>query len=341
MPDHQENYPDESRLLILEGQVEADRAAVQVRSYRRPNDEFDQLIAWPEHTLIRSLGPANYTAMPGATRFAGFGDVFLVPAGIPLKYRSRGGPYRHLACRLDRGVFERLTRFDDICDDRLLDACRNIRIPRIDAALVRLAEETLRPSFASEILVDSLAATLFVDLARFFRQGEDSRPKAKGGLAPWQLRRIESCLRESCNMSVSVDRLAALCRVSSSHLMRAFKQTTGQTVHSYVEAVRIEKARQLLYENKLPLKAIAAALGFSTASSFSFAFRRATGGTPVSFRAQVCGAGLLEASSQELSPPSSLPKTERSRGRLGYAQEGPLSGCPPGVRMAAEGAKRS
>ncbi len=285
---------------MLEGQIEADRAMVQVRSYRRPNDELDQLVAWPEHTLIRALGPTHYTASAGSSRFAGFGDVFLVPAGIPLKYRSRGGPYRHLACRLDRSAFERLTSFADICDDRLLDTCRNIRLPRIDAALVRLAEETLTPSFASNILVDSLANMLFVDLARYFRQGEDPRPKAKGGLAPWQLRRIESCLKDSCGASVSVDRLAELCGVSSSHLMRAFKQTTGQTVHSYVESVRLEKARQLLCENRLPLKAIAAELGFSNASSFSFAFRRATGGSPVSFREQARGAISLASGSQEL-----------------------------------------
>ena len=298
-----ENYPAESRLLMLEGQMEAGGAMVQVRSYRRPNDELDQLVAWPEHTLIRSLGPTNYTASTGSSRFAGFGDVFLVPAGIPLKYRSRSGPYRHLACQFDRNAFERLTGFADVCDDRLLDACRNIRMPRIDAALIRLAEETLMPSFASDILIASLANMLFVDLARYFRQGEDPRPKAKGGLAPWQLNRIESCLKDSCDMSVSVERLAELCGVSSSHLMRAFKQTTGRTVHSYVEGIRIERARQLLCENKMPLKAIANELGFSTASSFSFAFRRATGDTPINFREQFLGASALRL--QECPSPSS------------------------------------
>ncbi len=305
MPDQQENYPAEKRLLILEGQIQADRAMVQVRSYRRPNDELDQVVAWPEHTLVRTLGPTDRTARAGSSRFAGFGDVFLVPAGVPLQYRSNGGPYRHLACRFDRITFERVTRFGDICDDPLLETCRNIRVPRIDAALVRLAEETLMPSFASDILVDSLANMLFVDLARYFRRCQDARPKAKGGLAPWQLHRIESCLKDSCDTSISVDRLAELCGVSSSHLMRAFKQTTGWTVHSYVESIRIEKARELLRENRLPLKAIAAELGFSTASSFSFAFRRATGGTPVSFREQVRGITSLALRSKQLSPASS------------------------------------
>lgn len=290
MAERREHYPSESTLLTVEGEIEACRAMVQVRNYGHPNDELDSLITWPEHTLIRSLGPISHTASTGASRFVGFGEIFLVPAGIPLKYRSRGGPYRHVACRFDGHAFERLTGFTGHCDDQLLEACRNIQIPQINAALLRLAEETLTPSFASDMLVNSLANMLVVDLARYFRRGGGTRSRVKGGLAPWQLRRIEACLKDLNDTSVSIDRLAELCGISASHLMRAFKQTTGQTVHSYVDTIRLAKARQLLCETSLPLKVIAAELGFSTASSFSFAFRRATGGTPVSFREQFRGA---------------------------------------------------
>jgi AraC family transcriptional regulator len=169
----------------------------------------------------------------------------------------------------------------------MLTACRNIRTPQLNAALLRLAQETLAPSFASDILVDSLVNVMTVDLARYFRQALGEAPKAKGGLAPWQLRRIEEHVEDSPETSLSISHLAELCGISSGHLMRAFKQTTGETVHSYVDRVRLTKAQRLLCETKLPLKTIAAELGFSTPSSFSFAFRRATGGTPASFREQL------------------------------------------------------
>lgn len=288
MLDRSEDYPAHSTLTI-EGQLACGQATVQVRGYAHPTEELDEVIRWPDHALIRSLGPMSHTVSVGSGRFVGFGEVFLVPAGVPLNYRGQGAAYRHVACRFEESACEALTRFTDDCDDHLLRTCLNIRVPRIEAAMLRLAEETLMPSFASEVMVESVARMLVVDLARYLRQGEQPI-RVKGGLAPWQLRRIESYLRDSADPSVSIGRLADLCGISASHLMRAFKQTTGHTVHAFVESVRLEKARRLLSETALPIKAIAAALGFSTASSFSFAFRRATGGTPATYREQFRGA---------------------------------------------------
>jgi AraC family transcriptional regulator len=273
--------------LTIEGEIHARCATVQVRHYGPASDTLEEVIAWPEHTVIRSLGPVSYSANAGSSHFVGFGDVFFVPARVPLRYRGVGGPYRHLACRLDGNVFEALAGFDEGWGSNFLQACLNIRTPHINTALVRLAQEALMPSFASDLLVDSLANMITVDLARYLRNELVETPKAKGGLAPWQMRRIEEHVAESTDSSLSIGLLAELCGISSGHLMRAFKQTTGETVHSYVERIRLTKAQRLLCETSLPLKVIAAELGFSTPSSFSFAFRRATGGTPASFREQL------------------------------------------------------
>ncbi|MDB5397900.1 MAG: AraC family transcriptional regulator [Rhodospirillales bacterium] len=273
--------------LTIEGEIQARNVTVQVRNYGPQSDLLEEITIWPDYTLIRSLGPVSYSSNTGASRFIGFGEVFLVPARVPLKYKGVGGPYRHVTCRLDSNSFEALTGFQDDWDDSLLNACRNIRTPQINAALLRLAQETLTPSFASDLLVDSLANVITVDLARYLRNEVGETRKAKGGLAPWQMRRIEEHVAESPDMSLSITLLAELCGISGGHLMRAFRQTTGETVHSYVERIRLSKAQRLLCETNLPLKAIAAELGFSTPSSFSFAFRRATGGTPASFREQL------------------------------------------------------
>jgi AraC family transcriptional regulator len=180
-----------------------------------------------------------------------------------------------------------MTDFQNRWDANLAKACRNIRTPQLNTSLLRLAQETLTPSFASDLLVDSISSVITVDLARYLRNELGEAPKAKGGLAPWQMRRIEEYVEDSPDTSLSIGLLAGLCGISSGHLMRAFKQTTGETVHAYVERVRLSKAQRLLCETDLPLKVIAAELGFSTPSSFSFAFRRATGGTPASFREQL------------------------------------------------------
>jgi AraC family transcriptional regulator len=273
--------------LTIEGEIQATCSTIQVRNYETPAEELDTTTAWPAYTLIRALGPVSYSANTGSGRFLGFGDVFFVPAAIPLKYQGIGGPYRHVTCRLDTAVFERMTDFQNRWDGNLAKVCRNIRLPQLNTAMLRLAQEALTPSFASDLLVDSIANVLAVDLARHIRNEMGESPKAKGGLAPWQMRRIEEYVEDSPDTSLSIGLLAGLCGISSGHLMRAFKQTTGETVHAYVERVRLSKAQRLLCETDLPLKVIAAELGFSTPSSFSFAFRRATGGTPASFREQL------------------------------------------------------
>jgi AraC family transcriptional regulator len=283
--------------LTIEGEIQAHNVTVQVRNYA-PSDSLEEVTIWPDYSLIRSLGPVSFSSNTGSSRFVGFGEVFLVPARVPLKYKGVGGPYRHVRCRLDGDSFEALTGFHDGWNDSLLNACRNIRTPQINVALLRLAQETLSPSFASELLVDSLANVITVDLARYLRSELHEAPKAKGGLAPWQMRRIAEHVAESPDTSLSITLLAELCGISSGHLMRAFKQTTGETVHSYVERVRLTKAQRLLCETNLPLKVIAAELGFSTPSSFSFAFRRATGGTPASFREQLHKAASKPARSK-------------------------------------------
>jgi AraC family transcriptional regulator len=133
--------------------------------------------------------------------------------------------------------------------------------------------------------VDAVGSAIIIELCRQFAGEPDAGTVSK--LAPWQLRRIEDYARDAaCTHATSVAVFADLCGVSASHLARCFRQTTGTTVHAYVQSIRIERARTLLAESSLPLKEIAAACGFATPRYFSTAFRRAAGESPRSYRAR-------------------------------------------------------
>ena len=100
----------------------------------------------------------------------------------------------------------------------------------------------------------------------------------------------------------NVTELAALCGISTRHLRRLFKQTTKQTLHEYVRDAWVAKAKSLLCDTELPLKEITSRIGFTDPSSFSMAFRRATGAAPRTFRQQFAKGGFvarLEASSDK------------------------------------------
>jgi AraC family transcriptional regulator len=84
-----------------------------------------------------------------------------------------------------------------------------------------------------------------------------------------------------------VCRLAEECGISAPHLRRLFRATMGTSVSTYVEGIRLERAKAMLADRTLPLKGIAHRLGFANASAFSAAFRREAGTSPNKYRQQI------------------------------------------------------
>jgi AraC family transcriptional regulator len=217
--------------------------------------------------------------------FARFGPLSMTPADIPVSVRSPGAPPRRLiSCRIDRERFRQATGLGGAWDDAELAACLDVRGEPIKAGLRRLAREAEAPGFASDLLVEGLGLTVMAEIARYLRHARDSTRAIRGGLAPWQLRRIADAIESQPDNPPGLADLAGLCGISPRHLMRAFKQGTGQTIMDYVEAMRLRRALQLLSDTNLPLGEIARKIGFAAPSGFSHAFRRATGEPPSAFR---------------------------------------------------------
>lgn len=82
----------------------------------------------------------------------------------------------------------------------------------------------------------------------------------------------------------TVDQLAELMGVSRARLCATFKQETGEAIGAFVTRRRMELACRLLGDGHLSVAQVAAAAGYQHQSSFSEAFRRATGKTPRQWR---------------------------------------------------------
>lgn len=74
--------------------------------------------------------------------------------------------------------------------------------------------------------------------------------------------------------------------LSTSHFRFLFKEATGQPFHKYLVALRLEKARQMLLNEDVPVSVVAKAVGFAGLSHFSRAFAQRFQVSPTSIRRQ-------------------------------------------------------
>jgi AraC family transcriptional regulator len=107
---------------------------------------------------------------------------------------------------------------------------------------------------------------------------------ARGGLAPWQKRKIERYLQDNLEHNICMEELAKEARLSISHFCRAFKKSFSETPHAYVIRLRLELARKLMLSTNEPLSQIALSCGLADQAHLSKLFRRVFHDTPNAWR---------------------------------------------------------
>jgi AraC family transcriptional regulator len=109
----------------------------------------------------------------------------------------------------------------------------------------------------------------------------------RGGLAAWQQRTVADYIEAHVSEHISLAELAQLARLSSYHFCRAFKQSFGMPPHRYHTQRRMERAKLMLAKPAVSVTDVGMAIGFSETSSFTSAFRKATGLTPTGYQRSV------------------------------------------------------
>lgn len=150
--------------------------------------------------------------------------------------------------------------------------------------LDRLWAESARGSPHGALWADGAILQLAAALLRL-RDGENAQP-TKGGLAPWQVRRVERHIAEQLHEDLSLADLAELVDLSPYHFARAFKASTGLPPHRYGMMLRVDRAKELLVGTGLSITEIAYACGFASSQHMATVFRRLVGTTPKEYRRQ-------------------------------------------------------
>ena len=109
-------------------------------------------------------------------------------------------------------------------------------------------------------------------------------PEPKGGLAPWQARKVTAYIESNLDRPLRSAELAELVRLSPAHFSRTFRNSFGCAPLEYVTCRRIERAQGLMLSTDTPLAQIALDCGLADQAHFSRLFRRVVGESPSVWR---------------------------------------------------------
>jgi len=148
----------------------------------------------------------------------------------------------------------------------------------------KLAALIQRPLAGSRLYFDALSVVLAHEIVRSNQGAPRVEAPVQGGLAPCQQRVVANYIEEHLADPVRLATLANLAHLSPYYFCRAFKQSFGAPPHRYHTSRRIERAKSLLAQSRSSVTEIGLTLGFNETSSFTAAFRKATGLTPTAYR---------------------------------------------------------
>ncbi|RZJ13204.1 MAG: AraC family transcriptional regulator [Rubrivivax sp.] len=240
------------------------------------------------HTLSVYLQGGRHTHLVDTPRETGHPGCHCI---LPAEHESRwnvAGPLRFVHLYLSSSTWaDRIVRLLD-AEPRAITLEQ--RIFGEDTTLAAWANAVAARDWADSaerLRIDALSHAaldhLVLQAARP-RQRERAE-RSGGGLSSVARRRVLAFVDAHLDSAdLTLPRLAEQAHLSEFHFARMFRASMSCTVHDWVSARRIDRARALLRETALPLADIAAACGYAGASHLSRHVKAATGATPGQLR---------------------------------------------------------
>ncbi|MCL6585970.1 MAG: response regulator [Anoxybacillus sp.] len=100
------------------------------------------------------------------------------------------------------------------------------------------------------------------------------------------IEQVEVFLHENYHRDLSLEEVAESVHLTPHYFSKLFKKQTGQTFIDYVTKLRIEKAKELLRDERLNIKEVCYDVGYKDPNYFSRVFKKWTNLTPKEYRQQ-------------------------------------------------------
>ncbi|MGE4588021.1 MAG: AraC family ligand binding domain-containing protein [Acidaminococcaceae bacterium] len=186
-------------------------------------------------------------------------------------------------------------------DDRTLDyRCLNIQPEIMKKAVLEITGKDYLPYFTTQVVFHSELVTLLRELhliimheEKDFRKEElffflleqliaeftEQKTTSPQLELSAEINAICEFLEKNYKENITLNQLSSLTGLSKYHLLRSFTKQKGISPYSYLETIRIVKAKKLLEQGISPLET-ALQTGFTDQSHFSNFFKKFIGLTP-------------------------------------------------------------
>lgn len=106
----------------------------------------------------------------------------------------------------------------------------------------------------------------------------------RGSITASRMRMLDEFIEAGMEDALGIPAMAGLLELSEGYFIRAFKQATGKSPHSYLIDRRLAKARALMRDSTTGLAEIALRCGFNSQAHMATAFRKRLGVSPAQLR---------------------------------------------------------
>lgn len=159
-----------------------------------------------------------------------------------------------------------------------LNDCIKLRDDNMASVVHAMADEAGRPRPGTRLMTRSLGLQLAVHLVR--HHGEVLPALRPGGFDAALCLHISEHIAAHLAEDLSVEALADLTGLSTSHFSRLFRASFGCAPHQYVLRARLEAACELLRDPARPMADVAVETGFFDQSHLSRWFKQHYGESP-------------------------------------------------------------
>ena len=137
-------------------------------------------------------------------------------------------------------------------------------------------EEELTSGRGAGKYVNLLIETLAAHLVKYYAE-ETCTAKEAGGFPKYLLETTLDYINPGLDRNLSIEEIARAVSIEPARLARAFRISTGKSIHRYLNETRVEEAKILLTNSELSIAEVARRAGFDSEERLRINFRRRTG----------------------------------------------------------------